>query len=639
MVSRSILHQLAQLRRREIMLRLAWGMARSLAVALAVLFVVCLVDWQIDRDQDTPAAVRLGMTIILGTAMLWAAARFLVLPLFRGRLSNNDLALQVEDKNPHLQHRLISSLQLNQRGALTEGMSPELIALVTREAEQQAAQISFAQVADSRRFAWSAAVAGPVLGAAALLFLLNPVLVTALVGRQFLQDWEIPHFVSIVSISDKVRPSGEKVTLRFRITGPNLDYEAGKVLVQPDDLPADRYTLELSERTGPEEAIFIAELPASSTDFSYRAWLGDGRMHKPARLQFVPRPVVTELTAWTLLPTYCDPEGEERYPQLQARGDIVGIRGSWGRVLVQIQKPVKKAYLEFLHVPEGLPLGAKPQAADEVVTRREDLTLNDTGTQAEGTFELRSDESAYRVVVEDEHGFANVPPPQRALRLVPEEPPQVALLREVFPPIGPLLAEAAADDFEVEGMPVPLGGAIRVAYTCSGPFGLGQARLLFRVLNKMESGNEAAPEPRWLVLPMAEVKGSVQTGPFDPRRGVFANSGPKDQVPFHAVPATLPHTLGRTLGGGRYDFKTTGIPDGKGGYVTLKEGDMIEYCIEVLAGRDPSEGRPSARSETRVKTMVSLPEFVRWIDDTLQEERRIRQLDAQQRGVFEVRNP
>jgi hypothetical protein len=62
---------------------------------------------------------------------------------------------------------------------------------------------------------------------------------------------------------------------------------------------------------------------------------------------------------------------------------------------------------------------------------------------------------------------------------------------------------------------------------------------------------------------------------------------------------------------------------------------MIEYCVEVLAGA-PGSGRPSARSETRIKTMVSLPEFVRWIDDTLQEERRIRQLDAQQRGVFEA---
>jgi hypothetical protein len=637
MVPRSILHQLAQLRRREVLLRLTWGTARWVGVVLAVLFVVCLVDWQVDREQDTPFAARLGLTTILGMSATWAAARFLVLPLMRGHLSNKELALFVEERNPQFQHRLISALQLNQPGALTEGMSPELITKVTQEAEERATQSSFADVADRRRLTWSAAVAGPALAVAAILFVLNPALVTALIGRQFLQDWEIPHAVSIVSISDKVRPSGEKVTLRFRVTGPNLENEAGKVLVQPDEMPADRYPLVLHEQTGPEEAIFVTEVPALSTDFSYRAWLGDGRMHRPQRVQFVPRPLVTQLTAWTLLPTYCDPAGKERYPQLQARGDIVGIRGSWGRVVAQIQKAVKTAYLEILHLPEPETTSASTKApAAEAVTRRVDLTIDVDGTTAEATFDLRPDESAYRVVVKDQYGFENVPAPQRALRLVSEEPPQVALLREAFPPVRQFLGEAAEDDSDVEGMPVPLGGAIRIGYTCSGPYGLGQARLLFRVLNKAESGNEEAPEPKWIVLPLAEVAGSAQTGPFDSRRGVFANSGPKDQVHFHAVPALAPHTLGRTLGGGRFDFQTSGIHDGKGGYVTLKEGDMIEYCVEVLADRDRSSGRPSARSETRVKTMVSLSEFARWIDDTLQEERRIRQLDAQQRGVFEM---
>ena len=68
----------------------------------------------------------------------------------------------------------------------------------------------------------------------------------------------------------------------------------------------------------------------------------------------------------------------------------------------------------------------------------------------------------------------------------------------------------------------------------------------------------------------------------------------------------------------------------------LKVGDQIELCIEVFAG-DPESGRPSARSETRVKTVVELPEFARWMDDTLQEERRVRQLDSKQRGLFDVK--
>ena len=107
--------------------------------------------------------------------------------------------------------------------------------------------------------------------------------------------------------------------------------------------------------------------------------------------------------------------------------------------------------------------------------------------------------------------------------------------------------------------------------------------MLFRVLKKVESGNDELPEEKWLVLPLQEVAGGEKSGPFDPRIGAFENSGAKDQIFFHAIPDGNP--LPRTLGGGRFDFKTTGIPDGKGGLVTLKIGDQIEYCVEVFADK------------------------------------------------------
>ena len=191
----------------------------------------------------------------------------------------------------------------------------------------------------------------------------------------------------------------------------------------------------------------------------------------------------------------------------------------------------------------------------------------------------------------------------------------------------------SADDFVVEGLPLPPGGSIPVAYTASGPYGLGQARLLFRVLEKMESGNDEPVDEKWLTLPLQETAGKPGIGPFDPRSGAFQNSGPKEQIYFHAIPVGAP--LPRTLGGGRFDFKTTGIPDGKGGLRALKIGDQIEYCIEVCADKDGKPDRPSARSETRVKTVVSFGDLERWLTDSLQEAQRIRQLDSKQRGLFD----
>ena len=631
MVPRSILHQLSKLRRREVLLRLVWGTARCLAVLAVALLAACLIDYVIDREQDTPWVLRLGLFFLQAVLVVGAAALLLVKPLLVGKLSDSELALQVEDKHPELQHRLISAVQLNQPGAETEGMSPELIAKVTREAEKQAGRIPFAQVADSRRWAWSAAVAGPVLVIGLVLLLVWPDLVQALIARQLLQDREIPRAYTLVSVTKEVFPQGEQAILRFHITGLDVDQQNGIVLVQPDGLPSDRYPLELEKASGGTgHAVFISK-PYSNVDFTFQAWLGDGRTRKPLRVRFVPRPVVTELTAWVLLPPYCDYEGKRRYPILQPRGDIISIKGSMGKVQVKIQKPIKSGHIEILRQPPGDPEKDASQAA-EIVDRKVELTLDQTGQIGVGSFEMLPEDTGYRVVAADEYGFVNVPPPRRALNLVDEEPPQVSLLPEVLPPLVEL---GPGEDVDVEGMPVLLGGSIPIAYTATGPYGLGQARCLFRLLKKKESGNENVPEEKWIVLPLPEVGYSKAKGIFDPKRGTFTKAGPREQVFFHAVPSFHPDLLGRTLGGGRFDFKTTGIRDDEGNQIKLKEGDQIEYCIEVFADKHAASGRPSARSETRVKTMVSLAELERWIGDNVQEVRRIRELDAKQKGVFE----
>jgi hypothetical protein len=133
MVPRTILRQLAGRRRRERGLALLWGAARGRAGAAAVLALACLTDWSIDRWQDTPWALR---TALFGAqVLLWLvlAAFLIVRPLAR-RLGDSRLARYVEERVPGLGHRLVSAVELNAPGAATAGMSPELIAAVTRQA-------------------------------------------------------------------------------------------------------------------------------------------------------------------------------------------------------------------------------------------------------------------------------------------------------------------------------------------------------------------------------------------------------------------------------------------------------------------------------------------------------------------------
>jgi hypothetical protein len=647
MVPQSILNRLDQLRRRETWLRLAWGGACFLAIFLSLLLLACLVDWLMDQEEDTPWEVRVALFAVQVAAAGMAVGWFVIRPLL-GRPSDRDLALWVEEKHPQLEHRLISAVQLNQPGAATEGMSAELIGKVTREAERQSAAIAFERVADHRRLRWSAVLAGPIVLAALITIVLWPGVMWSLFLRQGLQDVPIPHSVTLTTMTEEVWPLGERKPLRFKVIGSDLEEAQGEVVVRPDGLPSDRYPLTFVRPLGPGEALFTAPVGLTTVDFSYRARLRDGRMHKPARVRFVPRPVVIGLTAWVQLPESCGlkPDGG-RYELLQPRGEVAGIPGSAARLEVRIQKQVRAAYVELLTMRardnKGLAAERTPTAADaldEVMSRKIDLSMDAGLTRAEGTFDLRPEETAYRVVAVDEFGFVNVPAPRRSVRIIAEEPPQVNLLRDEFPPDQAFLLEGGSpDDFEVEGMPVPVGRPIRVAYSATGPYGLGRAQLLFRVVPKKDNkdGGEEPVEGKWHVLKLVEVKGSAKTGPFDPQRGAFARSGPRDAVQFHAVPSLVPEIMGRKIGGGRFDFQTAGLLDEKGQKVRLVEGDQVEYCVEVFADRDPSSPRPAGRSEVRVKNVVSVLEFVRWMGDTLQEERRVRALDQKQRGLFDIK--
>src|SRR5262249_44713801 len=105
MVPRTIKRGLARLRWRERWLRLAWGLARWLALALAARALCCLTDWLFDRYADTPWALRAVM--YLAQAGLGGVAAFvLVLRPFFARLPDSSLALWVEAKDPRLEHRL-----------------------------------------------------------------------------------------------------------------------------------------------------------------------------------------------------------------------------------------------------------------------------------------------------------------------------------------------------------------------------------------------------------------------------------------------------------------------------------------------------------------------------------------------------
>jgi hypothetical protein len=643
MVPRPIEQQLSRLGWRLRATAATWGLARWLALVAAVLAVACFIDWRIDLRRDTPWALRLVLTAAQGVLAAVAGALLIAIPLTRRRTAP-ELALWVEDRVPDLGHRLISAVELNRPDADTRGMSPALIAAVTREAEEQATAADWAALVDRRPWKWS----GGVIGATVLVwgvFLLGwPALASALLARQLLADVEVPRSVALANQTREVWPSGEEVVIRYTATGPGVreDLE-GEVVLQPEDQPAESYPL-----TPEGNGVFVAHVPIATADFLHRAYLADGRSRQPSKVHFKARPAVKRQDAWVQLPRYCGlrPDGQP-YEQPQSQAEIVGLPGSAARLVVTWQEPVQEARVELLGRPWAMVLGhlgligpagpaeraalvqaltaaeqtPSPQgneAGPEIVLRRVPLRLEEGGKLGEVRFDLRTGESGYQLIGVEENGFATVNPVRREITFIADEPPTVAWITERFAdPNDP----GKQEESEVEGSPVPLGKTVRLAYTCADAFGLDRAQLRYRV-------NEGP----WRTLPLAEVKATEASGPFDPATGAFQNSRLGDQVEFHAVPSPEPNLiLGRTDGGGRFDFQTKAIPD-------LKIGDQIEFVVEVF-DRNPEADRPPGRSELRRKAVVSEEQFVQWILENLQHHAKLRQLEAKQKGVFDGPGP
>ena len=613
MIPSIVLERLAAVRRKEKNVRVAWGAARAAGVVVAALLAACLLDWIVDRNTDTPFGLRALLLLAqLGLAG-WTAWTWVIQPAMEG-WSDRDVALWAEERFPELGHRLISAVQLNVEGAPVKGMSPELIAAVTKQAEESARSTDFAAKVLFNRGLRADAVTGLAVLAALILGASSPSTAGALLARQVLLDRDVPRSVSLAAEKpERVAPSGEELTLRFKASGASLP-DAGVVRLDPEGRPSESYAL-----TKGEGDVYTAKIPPAAVNFAYRAWLGDGRTRKPARVAYEPRPVVKRVEAALLLPAYVGerPDGA-RYEQPRPRGEVAGPKGSSARVVVEIQKPVVKAGLELL-------ARTGPEAGEPPTTRRVEMSIDPSGLKATASFDLREDEGSYRVAVEDKNGFANTAPPRRGAVVVPDEPPKVVLLPERFVMPG---EEQPSEDSEIEGAPIPLGSAIRVAWYASHPYGLSKARLAWRVIKAGQSADGASAAPAdWKRLPLGEVRETAESGPFDARRGVFKNSGFRDQVEFHPLPtpdAML--TPGGLEAGGCFDFQTRAIPG-------LAPGDQVEIRIEVFA-RNPELGDRPGVSESRLKAFVTQPQFVDWVIQTLRHESRLRQLEARQKGVF-----
>ena len=222
--------------------------ARGLATVLAASFVVFLAStYGMDKLRFTPESV---LIFRVGTylALLAIAIRYLVLPLSKS-VSDQRVALYIEEREPSMQAELISAVELRSRGDDSpELLSPALAEKLVQSAADRCRDIQFGHGIDRQGLRRSSGALAGVLLTGALLLIVSPSFMRN--GAPFLFfPWTSPH-APIVPAPDFI---GRTEAGGYGDFMHQSDYHAGLVLEALDaNGLADNTIVIFTSDNGPE---------------------------------------------------------------------------------------------------------------------------------------------------------------------------------------------------------------------------------------------------------------------------------------------------------------------------------------------------------------------------------------------------
>ncbi|MBA4188184.1 MAG: hypothetical protein C0467_09220 [Planctomycetaceae bacterium] len=653
----SVLRQLRQWRLREQAITLAWGGARWFAILAVVLAFACALDWTIDRYSGsaswrkalratrvlapsdplaighTPFGVRFLMTAGQ-LALAGALGYYFILRPWKRTPPIDDLAVRAEKAYPEFDHRLVTAIQLNRPTADTRGMSPALIADVTREAGEIASKHNLLTLINYNHLKWALVALLPVLMLWGTFAAVNAPLAVILVKRQALLKVEIPRDIKLENRTPEVYPTGAEVTVRYAVSGTYSPDSVGTLVVVPEGQPAEFYELTNEKNAdGAGTEFFSVKLPPSSLDFSFQARLEAGRTEEASKVRFEAPPQLAKddpnrppLTAEQVLPAYLgsQPDGQPFYRRNDGwtRGEVVdALPRSTIIVEALFNKPVSQAQLVPI-VREGLQERELPPISPAEMGKDKQSASFVVPTAARMI--------GYRIDLKDSYGFPNPTPIRRNVRMWEDRPPNVEFKPESLRNPNPEAFDGQGNpkDYEFD-MALAPDGVVMVIFNARSEVGLRAANIRFRVIPKgvqfdlypeeYKAIQHPRDDPNLIVydrLPLTRfnLPKNADLGPFVSDLGLFTDSFTRtvelfsfsflvDVVPrmnrnrvnvqFYPFPSRNPREDPSDLeAGGRYNFEISGLekklpevlPDGKTilKRAKLEVGDTVEVYVEVF---------------------------------------------------------
>ena len=414
-------------------------------------------------EAETAARVAMWMGLLGG---LGYALEVNFLRELRRIISDDEVAIRVENRHSELRGRLISTVQLARVGEDSPYVgSQELIRALEEDTVSATSGVNFAEIVSLETLKWIGVVAGLVILLCAAGGLTNPDFVRALLARMALMDASYPTSTRIVKVTgDGKVARGEDFAVEVVCEG-YLPEEG--VLYVVAGGREDELVLK-----GEGTPKYGAKVPRVMEPFDYRAEVYDARSES-FHVNVVTRPAVSDVRVRYVFPAYTglSEKGD-------AAGDVSALVGTKVTIAAELTKVVAEARMVVSTEVESTALSMKlaevspervPEELRGAYTATEFKARSKDWKVRKGSFTVAwadytvERDGTYRIELLDKEGMTNPLPPEYIIDARPDRAPSCRL-------------ERPRDDKTVTRF-----ACWPVRFTARDDFGVGKAWLRFEI--------------------------------------------------------------------------------------------------------------------------------------------------------------
>ncbi len=392
------------------------------AIVLIGILAILIGESIIDLLMPLPSPVRIVLLAGIVGATLYLLYKHLIQPL-RAALTLRDIALNVEQRHPKLEDRLVSAIQFGNRES-DDPIEAHMLQRLLEDTTERIKGIDFKATVDHSKTRKYVGIATLVIAACGLLSLLFPIETKTSLMRIFV-PWEKTD--PILTTKVQVSPGnarilrGKSLPIEVIVTGKDAD----KVVLTyfdkdtPPTAENEGSKQEINMLQNPEDKRgFAYEIFNIETDFEYYVAANETTSERYT-VEVFEMPRVEEISV-----SYTYPEYTNLKPVVQqGSGDIQAVVGTSAEIRITTNKVIQKA--TFTQKSDEATKTKEDEADDTAPMKSIDMNIVD-GNILFTTLEVREN-GKYTVELLCIDQFNNEIPIEYNIKTIPDNAPKVVI--------------------------------------------------------------------------------------------------------------------------------------------------------------------------------------------------------------------